>query len=102
MCLVSKHILTLQIDAAGVGSRALHEADQYRISSIFRGFTTMFDHPFGGLINESYYHNMWLDIGRVAGLIPFLIMTSYSIVTLHMLSEFSLTERIKHVFVICY
>lgn len=65
----------------GFGSRALQESDQHRISSIFRGFTTMFDHPFGGLINESYYHNMWLDIGRVAGLMPFLIVTSYSIVT---------------------
>ena len=65
-----------------VDARALQEADQYRISSVFRGFSTMFDYPFGGLIGEAYYHNMWLDIGRIAGLIPFLIMTSYSIVTL--------------------
>lgn len=65
----------------GADSRALQEADQYRISSVFRGFTTMFDYPFGGLMGEAYYHNMWLDIGRVAGLIPFLIMASYSITT---------------------
>lgn len=64
-----------------VDSRALQESDQYRISSVLRGFIAMFDYPFGGLIKKSYYHNMWLDIGRVAGLLPFLVMAFYSIIT---------------------
>ena len=41
----------------------------------------MLDHPFGGLESTAYFHNMWLDIGRVAGILPFLVMVAYSVVT---------------------
>jgi hypothetical protein len=59
---------------------ALDRADNYRSSSILRGLGLMFEHPFGGLKNTEYYHNMWLDIGRVAGILPFLCMMVYTIV----------------------
>ncbi|MBQ3413198.1 MAG: O-antigen ligase family protein [Oscillospiraceae bacterium] len=58
----------------------LDRADNYRFSSILRGLSLMFEHPFGGLKSTKYYHNMWLDIGRVAGILPFLCMLVYTIV----------------------
>ncbi len=68
----------------------LDKADSYRTSSIFRGFELMFEHPLGGLKSSLYYHNMWLDIGRVAGLLPFLWMVLYTVVVnAHMLRMFS-------------
>ena len=39
----------------------------------------MFNYPLGGLRETSYYHNLWLDVGRVAGIFPFLCMIVYTI-----------------------
>lgn len=60
-------------------------ADNYRFESVFRGITRAFEYPFGGLKYTSYYHNMWLDVGRVSGLIPMVLLMLYSInTTIHM------------------
>lgn len=59
----------------------LNRADNYRYSSLSRGLENLFEYPLGGLGNTAYYHNMWLDIGRVSGLFPFLVMVFYSILT---------------------
>lgn len=82
------------IDASNLADRfsaihgdSLKKADSYRISSIPRGFVTLFEHPFGGLISETYYHNTWLDIGRVAGIFPFIFWLIYTAVEFaHMIS----------------
>lgn len=58
----------------------LSSADDYRTSSLPRGLKNLFNYPLGGLKNNSYYHNFWLDIGRVAGIIPFLCMAVYTII----------------------
>lgn len=55
-------------------------ADEYRFSSIAKGLDNLFEHPLGGMQDTSYYHNMWLDIGRVAGILPFMIMVVYSVI----------------------
>ena len=72
------------------GGAELSGADDYRTSSVLRGFLLVFEHPLGGLKNTLYYHNMWLDIGRISGLLPFLCMLLYTLtVTVHMLRIFS-------------
>ena len=60
----------------------LDSSDQYRIDSVFTGLYSLFEHPFGGQIERKYFHNMWLDVGRVGGVFPFLFLLLYSINTL--------------------
>lgn len=40
----------------------------------------LFTHPFGWAINgQTYYvHNMWLDVARVSGIIPFLLLAYFA------------------------
>ena len=59
----------------------LSRSDSYRYSSLGRGLLSMLEHPFGGLESTAYFHNMWLDIGRVSGIMPFIVMVVYSVVT---------------------
>lgn len=56
------------------------KADDYRTSSLGRGLTNLLNYPLGGLKSKTYYHNLWLDVGRVAGIIPFACMVVYSFV----------------------
>lgn len=63
-----------------VGS-GLSSSDDYRISSVTRGIKNLFEYPLGGLKETSYYHNFWLDIGRIAGIIPVMCMLCYTILT---------------------
>lgn len=62
---------------------ATEGSDEYRISSVLTGFINTLEHPFGGLSDLSYYHNMWLDVGRVGGLLPMLFLLLYSIVVFY-------------------
>lgn len=67
----------------------LSHSNQGRIEAFIEGVQGLFLYPFGGLHSESYRHNMWLDIGRVSGLIPFIIMIVFSCITFnHMLKMF--------------
>ncbi len=59
----------------------LTRADNYRWDSLARGLVNVFTHPFGGLKSIAFYHNMWLDVGRVSGVIPFAMLIFYTIVT---------------------
>lgn len=67
--------------ARNLESLAQQQADSYRMTSVLRGLLLTFEYPFGGLEQTNYYHNMWLDAGRVAGLIPFLLLLSYSLIS---------------------
>ena len=63
----------------------LEDSDDYRFNSIWNGISSLFTHPFGGLEDTGYYHNFWLDIGRIAGILPFGFMLLYSfIINWHM------------------
>lgn len=67
-----------------VEGSGIEDADQYRFGSIFRGLTNLFVYPFGvpkGL--TSYYHNLWLDVGRIGGVIPFFFITILTISSLY-------------------
>lgn len=77
--------IKLYVDSSNLMARyimgsGLQEADDYRITSITRGIDNLFTYPLGGLKESSYYHNFWLDIGRVAGILPFICMAFYSVV----------------------
>lgn len=45
------------------------------------GFINLFEFPFGGepMNTVSYYHNFWLDIRKVSGILPFFIMLVFTI-----------------------
>lgn len=64
-------------------------SDLDRKSRYLLGIFNMLEYPFGGLIFKPYYHNLWLDIGRISGIIPFVFMSVYSfIINKHMLKVF--------------
>lgn len=71
----------------------LDQSDKFRVNSVFTGFQSLLEHPLGGQIELRYFHNMWLDAGRVGGIFPFLFLTLYSINTLiHVLHLFKNKE----------
>ena len=84
----------------------LSGTDGYRFSSVGRGLVGMFDYPLGGLKEERYYHNFWLDIGRISGIVPFLIMMAYSFLTFfHVVKLFrdkSLDKKVRYVLLSIY
>jgi len=64
------------------------DSDSLRIERFIEGITTVFKEPFG-VPGAKYYHNFWLDVGRLAGVIPFMCILAYSIVTtIHVLKMF--------------
>ncbi len=58
---------------------SLENSDSFRIQSFQIGLRELIQYPMGGRISQVYRHNMWLDVGRVAGLIPFSFLLLYSI-----------------------
>lgn len=61
--------------------KGLEESDQIRTNGFISGIKGVFEHPLGVGSNEFYRHNMWLDIGRVSGIIPFAVMITYTVKT---------------------
>ena len=57
-------------DVATAGS------DATRMKMFFAGLRNLYQHPLGGdyLVNYTYYHNYWLDFGRVAGTLPVVLI----------------------------
>ena len=77
--------IKIYIDTSNLMARyqagsGLQSADNYRTSSLTRGLVNLIDYPLGGLKHNEYYHNFWLDIGRVAGILPFVCMVVYTAV----------------------
>lgn len=76
--------LLLRLEQGG-----LEASDQYRINSVLNGLLLLMNHPFGGQETVFYFHNMWLDVGRVSGVFPFLFLLLYSVLaTYHVLMIF--------------
>lgn len=61
--------------------KGLQESDQIRTNGLISGIKGVFENPLGVGNDTFYRHNMWLDIGRVSGIIPFAIMIAYSVKT---------------------
>ncbi len=77
--------IKIYIDTSNLMARyqagsGLQSADNYRTSSLTRGLVNLIDYPLGGLKHNEYYHNFWLDIGRIAGILPFVCMVVYTAV----------------------
>lgn len=53
-----------------------------RITQFIAGIRNLYQHPLGGQKSQLYFHNMWLDICRIAGLIPMGLMILFNIVTI--------------------
>lgn len=60
---------------------ALSESSFERIGLFIEGIANLFSHPFGGQKEHYYFHNMWLDINRIAGCIPLILMLTYNVMT---------------------
>lgn len=64
-----------------------------RIDRWLEGFEMLFSHPWGysKISGTHYAHNLWLDVGRVAGFIPFIVLVlatvSYGVKFLKLLSK---------------
>ncbi len=61
---------------------SLERSDEFRIQSFWTGLKELFIYPLGGRIQQTYRHNMWLDVGRISGMIPFTLLAAYSVVCL--------------------
>ena len=61
-------------------SEAQESSDEYRYHSILNGIVSLIENPFG--VETRYFHNMWLDVGRIGGVIPFCAMVFFTIITL--------------------
>lgn len=77
---IKTYIDTSNLMARYQNGSSLQRADNYRTSSLPRGLDNLLNYPLGGLKDTSYYHNLWLDIGRVAGILPFVCMIFYTVV----------------------
>lgn len=51
-----------------------------RFNRFLDGLRNLFRYPMGSSSVSSYYHNTWLDVARIGGIIPFFFYLLYSIV----------------------
>lgn len=73
-------------------------SDHYRFQLIGEGIKNLWDYPLGGNKGASYFHNYWLDIGRVSGVVPVFLMVMFDLtVVVHMFRLFR-QERIDREF----
>lgn len=69
---------------------ATYASDDERLSRWWEGLKSVFLSPFGGNKDTvRYYHNFWLDINRVSGVIPMILMIIFYIRTFRHVLEVS-------------
>lgn len=54
------------------------QADSQRLADFRAGMQALYDHPFGSS-SAGYFHNIWLDVSRMAGIIPVVLLFCYHI-----------------------
>lgn len=64
-----------------VEAREMNRSNSARITQLIAGLKNLYQHPFGRQKAQGYYHNMWLDISRIAGIIPMIFMLIYNGIT---------------------
>lgn len=81
-------------------------SDLYRLSLLSKGLSGLLKYPFGGNSTVHYFHNYWLDIGRVTGIIPLLCILSFDFLVfrhmLRLLKRTEIDEDIKYMFLGLY
>lgn len=78
------------------------KSDSYRWQLFLSGLRNLVFHPLGGDKDAYYFHNYWLDIGRVAGIIPVMLMAVYDITVFgHVIKIFrkkAFSEELRYAF----
>ena len=67
-----------------------------RIDSWGTVLSGLFKYPLGGKgpdLRAGYAHNLWLDVGYEGGLIPFILLLSFTIVSLYAVYRFLKTDH---------
>lgn len=70
--------LVMRLQDTSVGQL---RSDAYRMNSVWNGIVSLIENPLGH-VDHNYFHNMWLDIGRIGGWIPFSGIMAFSVGTL--------------------
>lgn len=60
----------------------MQKSNLERVTHMLAGIKNLYQHPFGGQKSQTYFHNMWLDICRIAGLIPMGLMMLFNGITI--------------------
>lgn len=76
---VKDYILSTNLAARYEQRASLESSDSFRVQSFWIGFRELFQYPLGGRAAQVYRHNMWLDVGRISGIIPFALLLLYSV-----------------------
>ena len=70
-------------------------SDGIRLKYFKEGFAYLFEHPLGGnkISGLYYFHNYWLDVGRIAGIVPVILLVVLDVMLIrHMLKVFKNKE----------
>ena len=73
------YILHTNLAARYERRASLESSDSFRFQIFWIGLRELLQYPLGGRADQLYRHNMWLDVGRVAGILPFCLLLIYSI-----------------------
>ena len=76
---IRDYILSTNLAARYERRASLENADSFRFQSFWIGMRELIQYPMGGRASQIYRHNMWLDVGRVSGIIPFCLLMMYSV-----------------------
>lgn len=94
------------INRLRVSDEITRGSDETRMYYFVQGVINLFNYPLGGVTAIRFYHNCWLDIGRVAGIFPVCIMLIYNAVTFfHAVKIFmqnDIREDIRYALVFIY
>lgn len=94
---VRDYIMQSNLNTRFVNATATAETDTQRIESITEGLISLLDNPMGGLNSRTYFHNMWLDVGRVGGVIPAVLMLLFTMSNLLAVRRFFLSNAQEEV-----
>lgn len=72
---------TSNLIARFMDGSGLRESNSERLKLITDGISNLLQHPLGGQKLRYYFHNLWLDIGRVAGVVPLAVMLGWNLFT---------------------
>ena len=74
------------IESSNLGYRYVDvetaKSDTYRLGLIVEGLESLIKYPLGGNPVDHYFHNYWLDVGRVGGVIPFILAVAITLINL--------------------
>lgn len=72
-------------------------SDSYRRNLVIKGLIGLWNYPFGENREVTYFHNYWLDVGRVGGIIPFALAVLITVIMLIHVARLFSNVRIRPV-----